>query len=365
MSAPQIAAPGTDTDLGSIAPATFRPPGYIRETGAVEPYPRAERWATVTALPNAPATGPVEPVAGAEDEPLTGQDSQEGRSAPRGGRASAAVDGTFGHATESEVDALDDPGLVVDPAATAPDPEPTPPERPPRSWLRHATVVGYWMSVLVGAAGQIWSLGALINQGPLGYVAAGLGAAFAEVTMIGAGKWARENRMDGKPWKLLLVLAGIVCAYATCMNAIHWLKRSVGMAITFAGGSAMGFAVETTIEQIDAAHYTRNTEKYEDDLRRWQNRQKSRSATASTNRASKASKSASSTTAKSTKASSDRAPKTVKGSGTEELKREIVAWARQHRCGAKAVRKAFRGRAGLPSLSTIKRWLGEVESGKP
>lgn len=61
--APQI--DDAPADLGGITP-----PAHIPQVGDAEPWPPAQRWATVTALPNADDTGPIEPVSdAAEDAP--------------------------------------------------------------------------------------------------------------------------------------------------------------------------------------------------------------------------------------------------------------------------------------------------------
>lgn len=353
MSAPQIDAPA---ELGSITP-----PEHIPQVGPVEPYPGPQRWATVTALPSAEATGPIEPITDPQDNPGSDAEASE---------FDAPTEDTTPVSTE-RWSAASEP-TVDEPSRESPlpesDPEPAAPARPKRSQLRYATVAGYWMSVSVGAAGQIWSLGSLIDQGPLGYAVAALGAAFAEVTMIGAGKWARENRIDGKPWKLLLVLAGIVCAYATLMNAIHWIQRSVGMAVMFAGGSVMGFAVETTVEHIDAADYRRKNEKYEDDLRRWQNRQvkarpaaPARSSTPASPRRPAAAPAATNSPTKSS-ARSRAAAKPAAKTKKDALLAEIVTWAQANDAGPRKACQAFAGHRGLPSESTVKRELAQARN---
>lgn len=355
MSAPQIAAPGPLT-WGAEPLVLHGPVPEIRQLGEAVPYPPQRE-------------------AGAEDsEPEKAlEETTEAPDADVEHDQAPTHSGTQGWATVTQLPTVDESsGADAEPALDAEgqaptlerseeaDPKPDKPARPPRSWLRHATVVGYWMSVSVGAGGQVWSLGAMINQGLLGYAVATLGAAFAEVTMIGAGKWAKENRMDGKPWKMLLALASIVCGYATAMNAVHWAARSVGMAVTFAGGSALGFAVETTIEQIDAATYTRDQEKYEDDLRRWQNRQKVRPRT--TAAAPNAPKTASATrsTTSASRSKSGKAAAAARKARSDQLLAEIVQWAKDNQAGHRRARKAFAGRRGLPSETTIKRALAEA-----
>lgn len=350
MSAPQIDA-SPETDLGSLAPPTFRPPGHIRETGAVEPYPRAERWATVTALPSVDETGPVEPVTETETEKPSVEESAE-----------TPARATGPEPAEPDVaEALDQPGLVRSceqsaPASAVPvdpDPQPVPPAKPTESAWEYATCVGYWMSVSVGAAGQIFALADLMNIGWLSYPVAAAGAAFAEVTMIGASKRARNHRIaeHPKPWKLLLVIACLICGYATAMNFIHWMRYSVGMAVMFAGGSAVGFTVETTVEHIEAAEYERRRVRYEDEHRRWKDRQARRNPASPrpAASASRTSTSAVKTSAKSAKAARDA------------LTEEIVAYAVRSGKGYRAARAAFKGRTGLPSESKVKRELDKAK----
>ncbi|EME61926.1 hypothetical protein, partial [Amycolatopsis decaplanina] len=124
-----------------------------------------------------------------------------------------------------------------------------------------ALSVGYWMSVGVGAVGQIASFGALIASGldgwmkVLGYVAAALGAAFAEITMIGAGASSLKRRYKGGNWKPLLVVACLVCGYATVLNVLHWGPIQIGLAVMFGGGSLVGFVAHTMAEHLAAKDY--------------------------------------------------------------------------------------------------------------
>ncbi|MBE1580478.1 hypothetical protein ACFORH_43065 [Amycolatopsis roodepoortensis] len=124
-----------------------------------------------------------------------------------------------------------------------------------------ALSVGYWMSVGVGAVGQIASVGSLIASGLdgkmkiLGYVAAAFGAAFAEITMIGAGSSSLKRRYAGGTWKSLLLIACLVCAYATSLNVLHWAPIQFGLAVMFGGGSLIGFAAHTMAEHLAAKDY--------------------------------------------------------------------------------------------------------------
>ena len=319
----------------------------------MEPYPR---WATVTALPSVDETGPIEPVTETEAEEPPAEETAEtpARTGPE------AADPVL-------AEELDQPGGVESgeqfgPASAEPavplDPQPVPPPKPKESAWEYATSVGYWMSVSVGAAGQIFALADLMDIGWLSYPVAAAGAAFAEVTMIGASKRARNHRIaeHPKPWKLLLVIACVICGYATAMNAIHWLRYSVGMAVMFAGGSAVGFTVETTVEHIEAAEYERRRARYEDDYRRWQNRQKSRSAApASSSTTSKAATTRSATSSSQKQPAKTTATKARKAAEQQRLS-EIVQWAKTNKAGPRRAHQHF-GRPTRPSESTIKRAL--------
>jgi len=137
------------------------------------------------------------------------------------------------------------------------------PEPPDAKHFRTAGAlgVGYWMSVGVGAVGQIASFGSLIASGLdgkmkiLGYVAAAFGAAFAEITMIGAGSSSLKRRYAGGAWKSLLLVACLVCAYATILNVLHWAPIQIGLAVMFGGGSLVGFAAHTMAEHLAAKDY--------------------------------------------------------------------------------------------------------------
>uniref|UniRef100_UPI003F49A4BC hypothetical protein n=1 Tax=Amycolatopsis sp. CA-293810 TaxID=3239926 RepID=UPI003F49A4BC len=148
----------------------------------------------------------------------------------------------------------------------ADDPPPLRVEKPEPPGDKHfrtagALGVGYWMSVGVGAVGQIASFGSLIASGLdgkmkiLGYVAAAFGAAFAEITMIGAGSSSLKRRYAGGTWKSLLLVACLVCAYATILNVLHWAPIQIGLAVMFGGGSLVGFAAHTMSEHLAAKDY--------------------------------------------------------------------------------------------------------------
>lgn len=347
MSAPQI--DDAPADLGSITP-----PATIPQTGPAEPYPRVEHLASVTALPSSEDTGPINPV-GAEDEDPDALEAEETPAHPA--RPDAGDPAVAGELEQSDAAAAE--------SAAQLDPMPSPPPKPKESAWEYATSVGYWMSVSVGAAGQIFALADLMNIGWMSYPVAAAGAAFAEVTMIGASKRARNHRIaeHAKPWRLLLVIACVICGYATAMNFVHWLRYSVGMAIMFAGGSAVGFSVETTVEHIEAAAYERRKKHYENEYRKWRERQarsnpaRSRPAATAPRKTASAAKSQPAKTAQTSKSTSS-------GPGSRVLD-EIVAYAQQHSLGARAARNEYRAKYRprvVPSEPTVKRALNKAKS---
>src|SRR5699024_1864891 len=136
---------------------------------------------------------------------------------------------------DDEQDSVDGPSSPQhDPADLDPAPEPPTDPAPNGFSLRHSSFVGYCMSVGIGAIGQILALAAIFGGTLVAWGAAVIAAAFAEVTMIGAGSWSLELRRKGHPWKLLLVGAGAVCAYAVGLQLLHYLPQGVGTAAVFA-----------------------------------------------------------------------------------------------------------------------------------
>lgn len=146
-----------------------------------------------------------------------------------------------------------------------------PPKKPEDGkWvMQKALTVGYWMSVGVGIVGQISAFGSLIanslspSMKPLAYCAAAVGAAFAEITMVGTGTAALRRRYEGGSWRLLAITSWIVCLYAVILNALHWAPVSIGLAVMFSGGSALGFSAHSVAEHLAAHDYERRLAEYE------------------------------------------------------------------------------------------------------
>lgn len=142
------------------------------------------------------------------------------------------------------------------------------PRRPDDKHFRmeKALDVGYWMSVGVGVVGQIASFGGMIASSlpgemkykALAYGAAALGAAFAEITMIGSGSAALKRRYHEGSWKWLAAIAWVVCLYATTLNIIHWAPIDAALAVMFGGGSLVGFTAHTVAEHLAARDYERD-----------------------------------------------------------------------------------------------------------
>lgn len=130
--------------------------------------------------------------------------------------------------------------------------EPKPPELGRAEKTGHyASITGYVMSVGVGAFGQIMFLGTWLEAtlpSPGNWIAAMIGAAFAEIGMIGAGNSSLSKRKDGGRWKLLFAVACFVCAAAVTMQVAHWLPKGFGVALVFGLASFVGFLIHMTIE---------------------------------------------------------------------------------------------------------------------
>ncbi len=134
--------------------------------------------------------------------------------------------------------------------------------------MEKALNIGYWMSVAVGAIGQIVSFGGMISPNMpadiawTAYLAAAMLAAFAEITMVGCGTAALKRRFNEGAWKALASIACLVCLYATALNAIHWYPVDPGMAVMFAGGSFLGFTAHFIAEHTAASDYEKALARY-------------------------------------------------------------------------------------------------------
>jgi hypothetical protein len=136
---------------------------------------------------------------------------------------------------------------------------PAPPELGRAEQTGHlASVAGYALSVGVGAFGQIMFFGDWLGTmipAPGNWVAATIGAAFAEIGMIGAGNSSLTKRRDGGKWKLLLAVACFVCAGAVTMQVAHWLPKGFGVALVFGLASFVGFLIHMVIEHSKIRDY--------------------------------------------------------------------------------------------------------------
>lgn len=170
--------------------------------------------------------------------------------------------------------------------------EPTRPRRPDLGRVEQtghvASLAGYALSVGVGAFGQIMFFGEWLGAtipAPWNWVAAAIGAAFAEIGMIGAGNSSLAKRRDGGSWKLLLGVACFVCAGAVTMQVAHWLPKGFGVALVFGLASFVGFLIHMVIEHSKirdyedrkaayaaemAAYAAEQQTRYEDDLAAYQ-----------------------------------------------------------------------------------------------
>jgi hypothetical protein len=136
--------------------------------------------------------------------------------------------------------------------------KPTPPEFKPRRQIK----IGYRMSVVTGAAGQVLFLGGAFGGG-YWYVAATGVAAFAEVVMAASGNASLEHRVHGRAWLLMLALSLTVATYAAANQLLHFWADNRALAITFAGASVIGFFLHLLDGHIRAAAYLRALAKWE------------------------------------------------------------------------------------------------------
>lgn len=250
------------------------------------------------------------------------------------------------------------------------DPAPEPPTDPaPNGFsLRHSSFVGYCMSVGIGAIGQILALAAIFGGTFVAWGAAVIAAAFAEVTMIGAGSWSLELRRKGHPWKLLLVGAGTVCAYAVGLQLLHYLPQGVGTAAVFAGASAIGWVLHMAVEHVRVAAYLKDQQRYETDLAAWRARQRqqpqrsaspSRPAKQPARKSSRA-RSTGTTHAKTSGASKQGKPKLTADVVAEEVRSGQLGEGD----GPATLRRRLKDRYVIPADSTLKRWIAEARKSR-
>ena len=110
----------------------------------------------------------------------------------------------------------------------------------------------------VGAFGQIMFLGtwlAAMLPAPGNWVAAVVGAAFAEIGMIGAGNSSLTKRRAGGRWRMLFAVACFVCAGAVTMQMTHWMPKGFGVALVFGLGGFVGFLIHMAIQHSKLRDY--------------------------------------------------------------------------------------------------------------
>lgn len=142
-----------------------------------------------------------------------------------------------------------------------------------------ASIAGYVLSVGVGAFGQIMFFGEWLEAmipTPGNWVAAAIGAAFAEIGMIGAGNSSLTKRRDGGTWKLLFAVACFVCAGAVTMQVAHWMPKGFGVALVFGLASFVGFLIHMVIEHSKIRDFEDRKAVYAKELAAYQAEQHAR-----------------------------------------------------------------------------------------
>lgn len=238
-----------------------------------------------------------------------------------------------------------------------------PPEKPDDPFaggfkLRHASLIGYCMSVGIAAIGQILALASIFGGTFVAWITAAVAAAFAEVAMVGAGSWSLELRRKGHPWRLLMVGAAAVCCYAVIVQIVHYIPEGIGQAAVFAGASAIGWTLHMTVEHVRVAAYLKDQQRYEAALAAWRERQQKQQPPRSA--PSRSSKQRSSTRSGRTAGSSRT--KSSGSKGKPQLSQDdVTQMVRSGQLGPKdgpaAVRKAKQSSHSLPAESTLKRWI--------
>ncbi|TKG61563.1 hypothetical protein [Prauserella endophytica] len=143
--------------------------------------------------------------------------------------------------------------------------------------LRKATKVGFGMTVAAAAVGQVMFFASFFGGTVWGYLGAAAIAAFAEVTMVGAGDSALRHKVEGnRGWQMLLAVSGAIAAGATVMQIAHWWSENVVMALTFGVASIAGWAVHIASGLIEANGYLRKRESWDAELARRQRKRESR-----------------------------------------------------------------------------------------
>lgn len=132
--------------------------------------------------------------------------------------------------------------------------------------LRKAKDVGFAMSILLAALGQVlffrelfigwFGHPALSTIGALGI------AACFEVGMIGAGDEAMHKRARNVgSWKLLLATSAFVAVVAVTVQTLHWMPN-VGLSVTFGFASMIGWIIHMVSGWVRANGYRQAVTRY-------------------------------------------------------------------------------------------------------
>jgi hypothetical protein len=143
--------------------------------------------------------------------------------------------------------------------------------------LRKATKIGFAMTVAAAAVGQVMFFASFFGGTVLGYIGAAAIAAFAEVTMVGAGDSALRHKIEGnRGWQMLLAVSGSIAAGATVMQIAHWWAQEPVMALTFGVASIAGWAVHIASGLIEANGYLRKKGEWDAEVMRRQRKREAR-----------------------------------------------------------------------------------------
>lgn len=161
---------------------------------------------------------------------------------------------TLGAAGEASLAAQQRLSTTAPPVPELP-PLPPVPARPQYP-LHKVERLGFAMTTAVAAIGQVLFFREWFGGGVAATVAAIAVAACFEVTMIGAGDGALRHRVhQQRGWPLMLAISGFVAIGATVLQLLHWMPISVGIAITFALASLVGWIVHTATGWITGSGY--------------------------------------------------------------------------------------------------------------
>jgi len=141
--------------------------------------------------------------------------------------------------------------------------------------LRHAIKIGFAMTVIAAGIGQTLFFAGFFGGGLTGYALAVGIAAFAEVTMIGAGDSALRHKVErNNGWQSLLLVSAAVAVGATTMQVAHWMADDEPvMALTFGAASLLGWVVHIASGLIAAHGHLAREDAYQAELDRRRQKQ--------------------------------------------------------------------------------------------